>query len=182
MVNMYKLKLTNLQQEILRLLSINAGMSLNARSISKRLGVSQPAVSKALPRLQKLDFIGIKKDNESKRLSIWLNRDNQKVIWMKRADNIKQVYESGLVEFLYKIYPAATVVIFGSYAFGEDAIDSDVDLAVIGEEEKDINFEKFSKLLERNVVANYYKNFRIINKHLLNNILNGIIIKGAIEI
>ena len=57
MVNLYKVKLTNLQQEILRLLFVKAGTSLNQRQISKLLDVSQPAVTKALPSLEKENFI-----------------------------------------------------------------------------------------------------------------------------
>ena len=46
MVNIYKLKLTNLQQEILRLMFVKAGALLNQRQIAKVLEVSQPAVMK----------------------------------------------------------------------------------------------------------------------------------------
>ena len=53
MVNIYELELTNLQQRIMRLLFVNAGISLNALSIAKEVGVSQPAISKALPFLVK---------------------------------------------------------------------------------------------------------------------------------
>ena len=44
MINIYKLKLTNLQQEILRLLFVRAEKSMNQRQIAKVLGVSPPAV------------------------------------------------------------------------------------------------------------------------------------------
>ena len=70
MVNMNKLKLTLLQQEILRFLFMNSGVVFNARGIAVSLGVSQPAVSKALPLLKKHSFVSISKDKQSKRLSI----------------------------------------------------------------------------------------------------------------
>ena len=182
MVNIYKIKLTNLQQEILRLLYIKAGIQLNARNIAKTLGVSQPAVSKALPYLEKENFIKIKKDMESKRLSIELNRDNHYMIWLKRVDNIKQIYESGLVQFIYDNYHSATIILFGSFAFGEDTINSDIDVAVIGSKENNIDLSVFDKILDRKVVIHHYKNFKDIDPYLLNNICNGIILKGSIEI
>ncbi len=182
MVNIYKLKLTNLQQEILRLLFIRTGMSLNARTIAKSLEVSQPAVSKALPYLEKESLITIRKDEDSKRLSIELNKNNHHVFWLKRVDNLKQIYESGLVQFLYDNFPGATIILFGSYAFGEDTITSDIDLAIIEEQRKEINLTKYEKILERTITLNYYNSFNKINKHLLNNILNGILIKGAFEL
>src|SRR3989344_9586315 len=139
MINIYKLKLTILQQDILRLLFIKVGENLNGRNIAYTLKVSQPAVSKALPALEKEGFIKVSKDKNSKRLSIELNRDNPQMIWLKRADNLKQIYESGLVKFIYDTFPEATVILFGSYAFGEDTANSDIDLAVIGSKEKEIN-------------------------------------------
>ena len=57
MDNIYKLKLTNLQQGILRLLFIKAGISLNQRQVSKILEVTPPAVMKALPALEKENLI-----------------------------------------------------------------------------------------------------------------------------
>ena len=182
MVNIYKLKLTILQQEILRLLFIKAGTSLNAHSIARILEVSQPAVSKALPMLEKEGLIKVSKDKISKRLSIELNRDNNQVIWLKRADNLKQIYESGLAQFLYDSFPGATVIFFGSYAFGEDTASSDIDLAVIGTKERMIDLEKFEKMLERKIITNYYKTFNGIDKHLLSNIANGILLKGAVDL
>ena len=86
MVNMYKPKLTRLQEEILRLLFIKVGISLNQRKIANLLKVSQPAVMKSLPDLEKRNLIILEQDKESKRWSIELNRENRKVIGLKRAD------------------------------------------------------------------------------------------------
>ena len=182
MINIYKLKLTNLQQEIMRLLYIKTGKPLNAHRIATILRVSQPAVSKALPQLGKMDFIKIEKDNESKRFSIELNTDNPIVIGLKRADNLKQLYESELITFLYDNFPGTTVILFGSYAFGEDTVTSDIDLAIIGGKEKQIDLTKFENILGREIIINYYSFFKDINKNLLSNVLNGITLKGAVEI
>ncbi|HLC55715.1 MAG TPA: nucleotidyltransferase domain-containing protein [Candidatus Nanoarchaeia archaeon] len=181
MVNIYKQKLTNLQQEILRLLFIKSGIIVNARYIAKNLEVSQPAVSKALPYLDKEKLIKLSKDKESKRLSIEINRDNNLVIGLKRADNLKLIYESGLADFLYNSFPGTTIILFGSYAFGEDTIKSDIDLAIIGMKEKHIDIDKFSKQLEREIIINYYSSLKDIKSELKNNILNGIVLKGAVE-
>ena len=43
-------------------------------------------------------------------------------------------------------------------------------------------FYKFHKALERAIIINYYSSFKDIDKHLLNNILNGITLKGAVEL
>ncbi len=182
MINIYKLKLTVLQQEILRFLFVKAGRSFNARNIAVSLGVSQPAVSKALPLLAKEGFIKMQKDKESKRLSIELDRDDADVIGVKRADNLRQIYECGLYRLLYNAFAGATVILFGSYAFGEDTRESDIDIAVIGAEKKALGLEKYEKLLERDIVLNHYPSFKSIDKNLLGSILNGIVLKGSVEL
>lgn len=182
MINKHKLKLTLLQQEILSLLYKKVEIKLHPRTIATFLGVSHPAVSKALPVLVKNEFIIIEKEKNSPRLLVSLNRDNPIVIGLKRAENLKLLYESSCISELYDIFPGATIILFGSYAFGEDTSTSDIDIAVIGSSPKDIDFSQFEKILEREININYYNSFQEINKPLLNSILNGMTLKGAVEL
>lgn len=182
MVYTYKLKLTNLQQEILRLLSMRVGVPLNQRSIARATGVTATAVITAIPELEKQELINAKQDEESKRWSIELNRDNHKVMQLKRVDNLKLIYETGLADFLENEFAGATIILFGSYSRGEDTLKSDIDIAVIGRKDKLIELEKFEKVLERKINLNFYDSFKQIHKHLKNNILNGIILYGSVDL
>ena len=182
MLNIFKPKLTNLQQAILRLLFVKAGESLNQRAIAKRIEVSSPAIMKALPNLEKESLIKLTQDKESKRWSIELNRENHKVMQLKRADNLKLLYESGLADFLEKEFAGGTIILFGSYSRGEDTSKSDIDIAIIGRKDKLINLEAFEPFLERRVNINFYHSFKGIHKNLKENILNGIVLYGSIEI
>jgi len=165
----------------MRLLFVKSGSSLNMNGIAKILGVSQTAVLKSIPLLQKQGLITAEQDKDSSRWSIGLNREDKQVIGLKRADNLKQIYESGMIKHIYDIFAGATIILFGSYAQGEDTINSDIDLAIIGGEKKEID-EKFGKMLEREIVVNYYKSFKSIDSSLLSNILNGITLKGAVAL
>ena len=182
MVNIYKLRLTNLQQEILELLFKKVGKVLNQRQIANALGVSQAAVMKALPFLEKLDFINLHKDKETKRWAIDLNTSNDRVMQLKKVSNIKQIYESGLANLLEKEFMGTTIILFGSYSRGEDTINSDIDLAIIGAKEKDINLKKYETLLERKIILNFYSSFDKIHKHLKENLANGIVLAGGFEL
>ncbi len=182
MVNIPKLRLTKLQEEILRLFYIKMGTSLNQRRIANILGVSQPAVMKALPDLEKKKFLKAKQDKDSKRWSIELNRDNSKVLELKRVDNLKQIYETEFVDFLESNFPGGVIVLFGSYSRGEDTINSDIDIAVIGRKEKSVNLAKYEKMLERTVNINFYDSFKSIHKHLKENLCNGIVLVGGFEL
>jgi predicted nucleotidyltransferase len=165
----------------MRRLFVKSGGSLNMNGIAKILEVSQTAVLKAIPFLKKEKLITAEQDKDSSRWAIGLNRDNRQVIGLKRADNLKQIYESDMVKHLYDLFPGATVILFGSYAQGEDTISSDIDLAVIGGEKKELD-GKFGKMLEREIVVNYYKSFKSISPSLLSNILNGITLKGSVDL
>ena len=164
------------------MLFIQTGKELNARQISRFLDVSHPAVSKALPFLEKIDLIKINKDKETKRFSIEINKNNRKVIELKRVDNLKLLYDSEFVGFIEKEFAGATIILFGSYSKGEDTINSDIDIAVIGRKDKIINISEYEKAFFRKININFYSSFKEIHKNLRENILNGIILTGGVEL
>lgn len=182
MVNISKIKLTSLQEEVLRLLFKKSGETLNQRQIANSLLVTPPAIMKALPNLEKLDYIVLKKDKETKRISISLNTKNNKILQFKRVDNLKQIYESGLVEYIEEEYAGATIILFGSYSRGDDLINSDIDLAIIGRKQKESNLKKYENILEREINLNFYDSFEKINKNLKENLANGIVLVGGFEL
>jgi len=179
-MDIYKLKFTRLQNEILRFLFIKSGKLFNLRRIALSLRVSLTAVSKALKDLEKENLITVTKDPDSKQLSITLDRENEKVIFLKRLENLRLLYESGFIDYLYDAFPGSTIILFGSYSFGEDIYDSDIDLAIIGKKEKELDSTKFEKILEREIILNFYDDFENIHKNLRLNIANGITLKGAL--
>jgi DNA-binding GntR family transcriptional regulator len=84
MVSLAKPKLTSLQTNILRELFIKTGSKINQRQLALQLNVSQPAIKKALPTLEKLSYIKIQKEQ---RLAIELNTENHTIMQLKRVDN-----------------------------------------------------------------------------------------------
>lgn len=182
MVNKHKLKLTSLQEEILCLFYKKVEIKMHPRTIALLLDVSPPAISKAIPLLVEKSFLILQKEKNSPRLLISLNRDNPLIIGLKRAENLKSLYESGFVLALYDQFPSATIILFGSYSFGEDTSTSDIDVAIIGATQKEVDYSYFEKELERPIILDYYSSFQDIDKPLLNNILNGVILKGAVEL
>ncbi len=182
MVDIYKLKFTVLQLEIMRLLFVKAGGAFNARGLAVPLGVSQTAISKSLPMLEKEGLVKIEKEKESGRWSIKLNRESPKVVAFKRAENLKMLYESGAASFLEDELPGATIILFGSYSRGDDTASSDIDIAVIGRKEKEINLAQFESMLERKINLNFYPSLRELHKELKENLCNGIVLVGGIEL
>ena len=177
----YKVKWTKLQAEIFRFLSISSGKSFNLRGLAKFLNVSPTAASNALSDLEKDEFVKVKRSETMNLLTIEFNRDSRKAIDLKRVENLKQIYESGLVWFLEEKFPGNTIILFGSYSRGEDVHNSDVDIAIVGTKGKDVDLGKFEKVLEKTIHVNFYKSWEL-DKNLRANILNGIVLIGGIEL
>ncbi len=181
-MDMYKVKWTQLQSEIFRILCIRAGTSLNLRGIAKMTKKTPTAISNVLPELKEQKFINVERSKGINLLSIELNRENPQTISLKRVENLKLIYESGLADYLRENLPGCTIILFGSYSKGEDTTQSDIDLAIIGTKEKEMDLIKFDKLLERKVILNFYDSFKSVHKHLKDNILNGILLHGGIDL
>ena len=182
MVNIYKPKLTNLQQGIVRFLLNHTGESFTPRSLSLDLGVSQPAISKALPGLEMEALVLIRKDKKSKRLEVKLFENSLKIWKMKKVENLRMIYESGLLNELELYFAGSCIILFGSYSLGEDSSGSDIDLAIIGPIQRNVDLGRYEELLNRPINLQFYKSFSKIHKHLKNNILNGIVLSGSVEL
>lgn len=181
-MDIYKLKFTRLQTEILRFLFIHTGIKFNQRNIAEKLGVSPTAVSKSLKLLEKENLIKAIKDEKSQTFQIGLNLENPHVFQIKRAENLKMLYESGLIDFLSETFSGVTLILFGSFSFGEDNNHSDIDIAIIGIKEKRLNLDQYEKLFSKQIVLQFYNDFSGIHKNLRESILNGIILKGSVRL
>ena len=174
----YKLKWTRLQAEIFSLLCKRAGEKLSQREIAKMLKVSPTAVGNSVKKLKELVKI-----EKTKTINfITFNRDGPKAIELKRVENLKNVYLSGLSDYLESELAGGTILLFGSYSLGEDTITSDIDIAVIGRKDKVLELEEYEKALNRKININFYDLWKNIHEHLRNNILNGILLQGGVEL
>ena len=188
-MDMYKINWTRLQAKIFRFLCIKAGQGFNLRGVARLLKVSPTAVSNAIQGLEKDGLIKVEKSKTMNLTSIEFNRDNQRAIELKRTENLKLIYESGLAEFLEDKFTGCAIILFGSYSRGEDVWTnekeghkSDIDIAIVGTRGKEIGLTNFDKLLERTISINFYKSWGEIHKHLKNNILNGVILSGGVDL
>ncbi len=175
-----KIDFTRLELEVLSYLCIKAGTKLSQREIAIALGVSPTAVANSVRNLKIKNLVKIEVVKTINFTS--LNRENPKAIFLKKVENQKQLYISGLQDFLEEQLAGATIILFGSYAKGEDTINSDIDIAVIGRKEKSINTKFYEKTLKRHININFYDFWKDIHKHLRNNILNGVVLCGSVDL
>lgn len=181
-MEIYKEKFTSLEREILRFLFVYSGQEFNQRQIALGLEVSSTAIANSISKLEKENLIKLTRKKGDNRLLIELNKDNPRVFNIKRVENLRNIYESGLVDFLSEKFGLSTIILFGSYSLGEDIKSSDIDIAIIGAKEKKIELKQFEEKLKRDINLNFYNSLNIIETNLKSNILNGITLKGGIQI
>lgn len=178
----YKVNLTSLQGNIFRLLCKKTGEKLSQRQIAGILGISPTASASAVRELEKASLAKAEKALSMNVRLVFLNRDNINAIMLKRVENLNQIYESGLVRHLSEKFPGAAIILFGSYSRGEDITGSDIDIALIGAKEKDIGLSLFEKALERKISLNFYESLGSIHKNLRENLINGVVLYGFVEL
>ena len=108
---------------------------------------------------------------------------NPNFLLEKKLFNIKSLYQSGLINFLKIELSNPSIIVFGSYSKGEDTEDSDIDLFIESPSRKEINLNEFENKLKRHIqMFRHNKITEIKNKDLINNIINGVLLNGFVEV
>jgi len=151
------------------------------REIARIIKISPATASKQLKDLAKRGILKGRKERIYNLYKANLESDNYKDL--KIYYNIKNIKDSNLIEELNKFYLKPTIVLFGSASTGLDTETSDIDLVIISEKTKKFtNIEKYEKKLKRKLQFFVVKDIKDLkNKHLINNIINGITIQGKIK-
>ncbi|MBI3412981.1 MAG: nucleotidyltransferase domain-containing protein [Candidatus Aenigmarchaeota archaeon] len=160
---------------------INPGSKLRVRQIEKTLKLPLPSVIRYCKDLKEEGILTTTKTGDV--VFYTSNRTNEDFLMEKKLFNLKQIHASGIVDWLRDELSNPTIILFGSYSKGEDTENSDIDLYLETPSKKNINVEKFEKILQRKIQVFRHKNIREIgNTGLVNNIVNGIVLNGFIEV
>ncbi|MEK6908737.1 MAG: nucleotidyltransferase domain-containing protein [Nanoarchaeota archaeon] len=174
------MKIKDIKQAIKEYFFVNPASKLRVREIERTLKLSLPSVIRYCKELEQDGILTI---NKTGSVIFYTATRNETYFLEKKLYNIKQLYDSGLIGYLKVELSNPVIVLFGSYAKGEDTENSDVDLYIETPSKKQINIEKFSKLLHRKIQLFQNKNLKeMTNPHLANNIINGITLNNHIEV
>jgi len=158
----------------------------NVREVARLTNISPTTASTYLINAVKAGFL--KKEKSRNLILFYADLESHKFKDMKIYNNIKKIRASGLVEFIENElnYPEV-IVLFGSYAKGENKKDSDIDMFILSESKNKFDLNSFEKKLgtEIQIFLHNRKEFELMkveNKELINNIINGIKLSGFLEI
>lgn len=170
----------------LRVLSVffeNPSKKFNLKEISILLNLAHTSVKNELDFLIKQKFILVNFELRGKRKFpyYFTNISNNDFIKFKRLYNLFLLFDSGIIEFLKNKIMPNSIILFGSFFRGEDLEDSDIDLFVESEI-KNIDLKKFEKKLKRKINLNFNSDINNLKKPFLNNLINGIVLYGSINL
>ncbi len=151
--------------------------------ISRKSKLAHTSTKQHLEKLIKMSIIEQVIEKKGKRtFPIYkANLDNNEYKFYKVILNRIRLKESGLIDFLIDKLMPDSIILFGSYANGEDMEGSDIDL-FLECKKTGISLEKFEKELKRKIQFHFKENFKEYPKELKNNIVNGIVLYGYIEV
>lgn len=119
------------------------------REAARLLNMSPMTLKRSLDFLLKNKLI--MKEKPKNQILYFANMENPAFRYHKITKNLSLLMEKGVVEFIKKKIPvSAAIVLYGSYAKGEDTKDSDVDIIVISSDKMDIA-GNVSKLVGKDV-------------------------------
>ena len=165
------LRFTPLQRVMFRELCKSAGDPLTQSELARRVSASSAGVSKALVGMG--DVVSVRSDVRLGVLLVELARTRE-ARSMKRVENLGQIYDSGLFDYLIDAVPGSTIVLFGSYARGEDTARSDIDIAIIGAREKPLDLSSYGTVLARTVNVSWFSSIDDLSVPMRESLWSGI--------
>jgi predicted nucleotidyltransferase len=174
------------RQRIMEFLFRYPDKEFSLSDLAKLASVRKSNIGAILKELENIGFIEI-----SKLANLWRIKANQQswvYIRSKIVYNLNFAYQSGLVDFLIDYFKnPKSIVLFGSFRKGEDMSNSDIDVAIETEEAKEYEIiglsglADFEKRIGRKIQIHLF-NMKNADSNVLNNILNGIVLWGFLEV
>lgn len=154
--------------------------------LAKAINMSKTATKQIVEALMKIQFL-----NREVVGKAWLLSANQKhsyFVTKKIPYNLSTIYESGVLDAVYNAAPGArAIVLFGSYRWGTDIEESDIDIAVEVLDNHDLKIVQLGIIEQLGYRKKVPINLHIFSRNkidlnLFANMANGILLDGFLEV
>jgi predicted nucleotidyltransferase len=126
------MELTRSEQIILKFFATHSGGTLYESEIAKSIQISVGSANQSLKELSKKEMVSLEKRGNMNFYS--LNLDNPLVRQFKITQTISEL--NGLINKLKPL--TKRIILFGSCAEGLDTENSDIDMAIVSQEEQEV--------------------------------------------
>jgi len=179
-------KMNNINK-LLKIFYEESGREFHIRLLARLTGLNPNTVINISKKLNEQDLIIIKKDKETNKVILRANIGNKIFRLNKQKYNLEKIYKTQIIDYLNDELAYPTVVLFGSYAKAENHKNSDIDLFIISDEKKKLNLYKFEKMLRAEIqvflhTKNEFTKLKKNSKELINNVINGYVLSGFLEV
>lgn len=115
------------------------------------------------------------------------NTSHPQYLNLKLFYNLERLRESNLIFTLEQFYDYPVIVLFGSYAQSSNTKESDIDIFILTNIEKEFSLSRYERTLQRKInlfICSEKEFIRMKTKspELINNICNGITLSGKLEV
>ena len=171
---------------VLRVLFDYPDKEFSLSELAKEAGVSKSNIGPFIQQL--IDSDSVKVEKLSRIWRIKANMQNSQFRMGKIVNNFERIYNCNFVEVLNELYrnPKA-IVLFGSYRWGTDVSNSDIDIAIESPGLAKAEVEQKQELLPFENAFKRHINILLFDRksadiHVFNNIANGIVLSGFLEV
>lgn len=154
--------------------------------LSKLIRSSKTATKEAVEVLLKEEFLS--REVAGKAWILSANQKHEYFITKKVPYHLDKIYEVGIVEAVYKVLQQArAIILFGSYRWGSDTEDSDIDIAVEILDNNELEIIRLGTIEQLGYRKKVPVNLHIFSRNkidlnLFANIANGIVLEGFLEV
>lgn len=166
----------------------NPHQSFHLRELSRLTDSSTTAVSKSIEELQEQRIIKVDQDAITKEIIADLESPTYR--YHKLIYNLHELFKNNIIS-LFKIHfhNPECIVLFGSFAKGEDIEESDIDILVISDvknpeypEEFNKHKKRLEKLFNRRLNLHILPSLDKSKKEFRNAVANGIVLYGYLKV
>ncbi len=174
------------KEKVLNCIFAEPDKSFHIRLLGRLTKLHPNTIITITDELVKEGYITKELDKETKFSIIKANTSNRMYKLTKQYMNVKNLYESGLIDFLNEQYAYPAIILFGSYAKAENTKKSDIDLFIITDVKQKADISSFYAKLDAEIqtfvhTKQEFQKLKKTNPELINNVLNGVKLEGYVE-
>lgn len=149
------------------------------RKTARILGIAPASASKELKKLAAFGLLREKKEHNMNLYSAAL--ENEIYRDMKIFYTIWKIRSSGVTKYIQRELGKCAIVLVGMGAMGLDNQESGINLIIFSEKNEKLDFERFSKKINRELKAKVVGSMSELNEEEKEELLNGVVIEGILK-
>lgn len=170
--------------KVAKIIFTNPSEAFHLRKLCRMANLSTTAVTRAVGFLRQVKIITTTKTELTTNIKAALDSDAYR--FYKQVFNLYRLQGCCLMDTLKASFQPEAIVLFGSYAKGEDVEESDIDLLIItshkSQDFSQNDFAAYEKELHRHIHLQVLPTLKNTDSSFKNAIANGIVLYGRVKV